>query len=208
MVGDRSHERTQAIHPRGHRGPLLPLRTLPTPRYQPQDWLQVGSSDTRPRDPTGCSNAPIGPIAVPTPLSPTSSRLPSSSAVIDPGGEQPRFSAGSSRCTPTGRYPRPRSCTDTSCARPSQQAAAPTQTLSSRSSHRALRCAQLHLVRRLQGAVQDPRRRLLLPAHRPGWLQPLPARLSGPRRDHLRRFQTRLHPPLPRVRHPRPHPHR
>ena len=91
---------------------------------------------------------------------------------------------------------------------PSQQAAAPTQTLSSRSSHRALRCAQLHLVRRLQGAVQDPRRRLLLPAHRPGWLQPLPARLSGPRRDHLRRFQTRLHPPLPRVRHPRPHPHR
>ena len=59
-----------------------------------------GSSDTRPRDPTGCSNAPIGPIAVPTPLSPTSSRLPSSSAVIDPGGEQPRFSAGSSRCTP------------------------------------------------------------------------------------------------------------
>ena len=88
------------------------------------------------------------------------------------------------------------------------KAAAPTQTLSSRSSHRALRCAQLHLVRRLQGAVQDPRRRLLLPAHRPGWLQPLPARLSGPRRDHLRRFQTRLHPPLPRVRHPRPHPHR
>ena len=57
---------------------------------------------------------------------------------------------------------------------------------------------------RAQGVpeVQDPRRPLLLPAHRPGRLQSVSARLPGPRWHHLCRLTARLHSSLPRVRAP------
>ena len=98
---------------------------------------------------------------------------------------------GSSRCTPTGRYPRPRSAQTLPARGPSQQAAAPTQTLSSRSSHRALRCAQLLLSADFKGqfktstastATRSPSR----------MASAVTCSLVRARRDHLRRFQTRL----------------
>src|SRR5882724_1675085 len=59
--------------------------------------------------------------------------------------------------------------------------------------------AQPDLDRRLQGAVPHGRQDLLLSADRPGWVQPLPARLPRAHRHHGRREPTGLRAALPGV---------
>ena len=50
MVGDRSHERTKAIHSRGHGWPVLAHRALPAPRRQPRRPATRDRALTSPKD--------------------------------------------------------------------------------------------------------------------------------------------------------------
>ena len=144
--------------------------------------------------PDGLLEAPIGPIAVPTPLSPTSSRLPSSSAVIDPGGDSQ--DSHSSSCTPTGRYLRPQVL-----HRHFLREAPRQQELRRRRkpSHPGRPTAPFDAPNSIWSADFKGQFKTLdgvLPTHRPGWLQPLSARLSGLAGTTMPGFQTCLHPPL------------